>query len=132
MKLFAALRRIFRFTAPEPESETLPGADEDPFPEPVVLEIRDVIDLHPIPPRQIKAVVTEYLSSAHERGFRYVRIIHGKGIGTQREMVRAILARTPFVVTFSDAPPEAGGWGATIAELLPPEQESARADLKPI
>lgn len=115
---------------PEPESEPLPGADEDPFAEPVILEIRDVIDLHAIPPRQVKAVVAEYLSQAHARGFRCVRIIHGKGIGTQREMVRAILARTPFVVTFSDAPPEAGGWGATIAELLPPEPGCERTDVK--
>jgi len=46
-----------------------------------------------------------------------VRIIHGRGIGVQREMVRAILARTRFVAEFKDAPAEAGGWGATIATL---------------
>lgn len=93
------------------------GLDEDPFAEPVVLEVRDAIDLHTIPPREVKAVVAEYLQQAHARGFLYVRIIHGKGIGVQREMVRAVLARTPFVITFYDAPPQAGGLGATIAEL---------------
>ncbi len=94
------------------------GADPfDPFGEPVRLEITDVFDLHSIPPRQVRAVVEEYLREAHREGFRVVRIIHGKGVGVQRETVRAVLARTPFVEHFSDAPPEAGGWGATIARL---------------
>ncbi len=50
-------------------------------------------------------------------GFRAIRIIHGRGIGVQREMVRTVLERTPFVIGFRDAPAEAGGWGATIATL---------------
>ena len=100
------------------------GAEEDegvdpfdPFPEPVPVEIKDVFDLHPIPPREARAVVEEYLREARRLGYARVRIIHGKGVGVQREMVRAILARTPFVEHFSDAPPEAGGWGATVAHL---------------
>ena len=91
--------------------------DTTPFPEPVVIEITDVFDLHTIPPREVKAVVEEYLRLAHEKGFKSVRIIHGKGIGVQREMVRSILARTPFVSDWTDAPPDAGGLGATIARL---------------
>ncbi len=91
--------------------------DENPFPAPVVLEITDVFDLHSIPPQQTKAVLEEYLQQAHARHFCYVRIIHGKGIGVQREITRKVLAATPFVVRFSDAPPEAGGWGATVVEL---------------
>src|SRR5229473_8674462 len=91
--------------------------DTTSFPEPVVIEITDVFDLHTIPPREVKAVVEEYLLEAHRKGFRVVRIIHGKGIGVQREMVRAILARTSFVEDWSDAPPEAGGLGATIVRL---------------
>src|SRR5262245_56826740 len=93
------------------EAETLPplGEDEDPFDQPVRLEIRNFIDLHPIPPRQVKAVVKEYLLEARAHGFRSVRIIHVKGIGVQREIVRAILDRTPFVLSYDDAPPEAGG-----------------------
>jgi len=90
---------------------------ENPFPEPVVIEITDVFDLHTIPPREVKAVVEEYLREAHRKSFPVVRIIHGKGIGVQREMVRAVLARTGFVVDWTDAPPDAGGLGATIVRL---------------
>ena len=59
----------------------------------------------------------EYLNEAKRLGFRSVRIIHGKGIGVQRDMVRAILERTPCVLGWTDAPPEAGGLGATIVRL---------------
>ena len=90
---------------------------DNPFPEPVEIEITDVFDLHTIPPRDVKAVVEEYLRLAHEKGFKAVRIIHGKGIGVQREMVRAILARTPFVFDWTDAPPGGGGLGATIVRF---------------
>lgn len=90
---------------------------DNPFPEPVEIEITDIFDLHTIPPRDVKAVVEEYLRLAHEKGFRVVRIIHGKGIGVQRETVRSILARTTFVLDWTDAPPEAGGLGATIVRV---------------
>ena len=90
---------------------------KDPFPEPVEIEITDVFDLHTIPPRDVKRVVEEYLELAREKGFPVVRIIHGKGIGVQREMVRTILARTEFVLDWTDAPPEAGGLGATIVRM---------------
>jgi dsDNA-specific endonuclease/ATPase MutS2 len=86
----------------------------DPFPEPVRLEITDVFDLHAIAPRDVKRVVEEYIREARLKGFRSVRIIHGKGVGVQREVVRSILARTPFVARWTDAPAEAGGWGATV------------------
>jgi dsDNA-specific endonuclease/ATPase MutS2 len=85
--------------------------------EPIRIPITDVFDLHSVPPRDVKPVVEEYLFQARQRGFRYVRIVHGRGIGVQREAVRAILSRTDFVADFSDAPPEAGGWGATIVTL---------------
>jgi dsDNA-specific endonuclease/ATPase MutS2 len=86
--------------------------------EPVRIPITDVFDLHSIAPRDVKAGVEAYLEEAFARGFRYVRIIHGRGIGAQRETVRKVLARTPFVESFGDAPPEAGGWGATVVTLL--------------
>ncbi len=117
MKLIEWRRRLRTRQEDADESEPPLGEDEDPFDEPVVMEIGDVIDLHSIPPKQVKAVVEEYLVEARARGFRHVRIIHGKGVGVQREMVRKILSRTPFVISFHDAPPEAGGLGATIAGL---------------
>jgi dsDNA-specific endonuclease/ATPase MutS2 len=91
--------------------------DYNPFPEPVVIEITDVFDLHTVPPKQVKAVVEEYLREAHAKGFRVVRIIHGKGIGVQREIVRNVLERLHFVLEWTDAAPDAGGLGATIARL---------------
>jgi dsDNA-specific endonuclease/ATPase MutS2 len=89
----------------------------NPYPEPVTIPITDVFDLHTIQPRDVKLVVEEYLNEARRLGFPSVRIIHGKGVGVQREMVRSILGRTEFVTDWSDAPPEAGGVGATIVRL---------------
>jgi dsDNA-specific endonuclease/ATPase MutS2 len=93
-------------------------ADEFDDPdEPVRIPITDVFDLHSVPPRDVKAVVEAYLEEAHRLGFTALRIIHGRGIGVQREIVRAVLAHTDFVVSYRDAPAEAGGWGATIVTL---------------
>jgi dsDNA-specific endonuclease/ATPase MutS2 len=85
--------------------------------DPIRIPITDVFDLHSVPARDAKAVVEEYLMEAQRMGFKALRIIHGRGIGVQREMVRAVLARTDFVLEFRDAPAEAGGWGATIVTL---------------
>jgi dsDNA-specific endonuclease/ATPase MutS2 len=91
--------------------------EEDPFDDPVVLEIRDVFDLHTIPPALVKVVVEEYLREARRLGFPGVRLIHGKGIGVQRAIVRSVLDRTGFVIAYRDAPPSAGGCGATLVEF---------------
>jgi dsDNA-specific endonuclease/ATPase MutS2 len=85
--------------------------------EPVRIPITGVFDLHTAPPREAQAVLEAYLEEAHRLGLRALRIIHGRGIGVQREMVRAVLARTRFVARFRDAPAEAGGWGATVVDL---------------
>ena len=66
--------------------------------------IEDSIDLHPFQPREIAEVVEEYLYQALAKGFREVRIIHGRGIGVQREIVRGILTKHPNVQAFKDAP----------------------------
>jgi dsDNA-specific endonuclease/ATPase MutS2 len=85
--------------------------------EPVRIPITDVFDLHTVPPRDVGPIVEEYLQEANRLGFKALRIVHGRGIGVQREMVRSILAKTAFVASFGDAPLDAGGWGATIVTL---------------
>jgi dsDNA-specific endonuclease/ATPase MutS2 len=85
--------------------------------EPVRIPIVDIIDLHTVQPKDVEAVVEGYLEEANRLGLKALRIIHGRGIGVQREIVRAVLARTPFVAAYGDAPPQAGGWGATVVTL---------------
>ncbi len=95
-------------------TETAPDSGAGTPSQPISLEVSDILDLHSFLPREVKDVVTAYLEEARAKGFSTVRIIHGKGMGAQREMVRAILERTKFVASFQDAPAEAGGWGATV------------------
>lgn len=84
------------------------------FPELVELPLEDVLDLHSFAPKEIKTLVTDYLEDAYQAGFPEVRIIHGKGIGVQREMVRTIALRNPHVASVRQAPEDAGSWGATL------------------
>jgi dsDNA-specific endonuclease/ATPase MutS2 len=93
--------------------------DPSDVPDEVVLPIEDSLDLHAFQPRDVAAVVASYLEQAREAGFTEVRIVHGRGIGVQREIVRAVLARDPGVLDFADAPPGRGGWGATLVRLRP-------------
>ena len=104
-------------TSAWPAASTLAMSEFDPDADPIRIPVTDVFDLHSIPPRDVKAAVEGYLEEAYRLGFRALRIIHGRGIGVQRETVRKVLARTPFVIDFRDAPAEAGGWGATIITL---------------
>ena len=85
--------------------------------EPIDIEITDSIDLHSFSPKDTEAVVMAYLDEAHKKGFKVVRIIHGKGIGVQREVVRKVLSSTDFVKSFKNAPEFSGSWGSTIAQL---------------
>ncbi|HEY1404089.1 MAG TPA: Smr/MutS family protein, partial [Pyrinomonadaceae bacterium] len=99
------------------DADESPFDPDNPFGEPVRLEITDILDLHTIAPRDVERVVVEYLEEARRAGFRSVRIIHGKGQGVQRRLVRHLLALTPFIRDWTDAPPQSGGWGATVAHL---------------
>jgi len=96
-----------------------PEADENdsPFDEPVELEITDSIDLHAFRPKDVQSVLIAYLEAARAKGFRYVRIVHGKGIGVQRETVRKVLAESDLISGFKSGDEFSGGWGATIAEF---------------
>jgi dsDNA-specific endonuclease/ATPase MutS2 len=91
--------------------------ENDPSGEPIEIPITDTLDLHTFAPRDVKDAVEAWLEEVHTRGFKALRIIHGRGIGVQRETVRKVLVRTPYVLSFSDAPAEAGGWGATLVTL---------------
>lgn len=92
---------------------------------PVPVPIEEVLDLHPFHPRDIPLVVEEYLREVAARGFREVRLIHGRGSGFQRQVVQDLLARHPLVLRFADAPSERGGWGATLVWLRPSAPDPA-------
>lgn len=87
--------------------------------EPIVLPIEDAIDLHSFQPKEIASVVEEYLHECAGAGFAEVRLIHGKGTGVQRNIVRSVLGKHPAVLSYRDAPADAGGWGSTLVTLKP-------------
>jgi DNA-nicking Smr family endonuclease len=88
--------------------------DAPPGGDAVAIPLTGDLDLHPFLPREIPSVVEEYVRACRERGILRLRLAHGRGRGVQRAAVRRTLAAMPEVVAFSDAPPEAGGWGATV------------------
>jgi len=81
------------------------------------IPIEDVIDLHTFRPADIADLIEDYIDACIRAGLTSVRIIHGKGIGLQKARIRELLWRHPQVLSFTDAPREAGGWGATIVAL---------------
>ena len=85
--------------------------------EPVKIPIEDSLDLHTFQPRDIPDLLEDYLAECLKAGLYSVRIIHGKGKGVQKRRVQGLLQNNPLVSSFKDAPPEAGGWGATLVEL---------------
>jgi DNA-nicking Smr family endonuclease len=87
--------------------------------DPVEFPIDGALDLHTFQPKDVKDLVQDYLVECRGKGILQVRIIHGKGIGTLREMVHAVLSRMPDVESFKLADEQAGGWGATIVHLKP-------------
>ncbi len=106
---------------PFPVPEKLPPPDNEPAAE---IPIEDALDLHAFRPRDIEALLEEYLHAARRKGIREARIIHGKGIGVQREIVASVLRRHPAVESFGPAPAERGHWGATIVRLRPQNPRS--------
>lgn len=85
--------------------------------EAVVLGLEPVLDLHSFRPEDVAGVVTTYLAEARAHRLAEVRIVHGRGRGVQRALVRRLLSETPGVLGFADAPEGRGGWGATIVRL---------------
>lgn len=90
---------------------------ESPFPDVVEIEITDSLDLHAFQPKDVRKVVEAYMDEARSKGFRIVRIIHGKGIGVQREIVRKLLGEKDFVKGFRSGDEFSGGSGATVVEF---------------
>ncbi|WP_309474754.1 Smr/MutS family protein [Dissulfurirhabdus thermomarina] len=90
---------------------------EDPGGPPVRIEVTDVLDLHAFRPAEIPSLVADYLVLAQEKGLVEIRLIHGKGRGVLRRLVRGILDRHPAVLSYRPAPEDAGGWGATLVTL---------------
>ena len=103
----------------ENELESSASEADSPFGAPVTIALSDSIDLHPFRPRDIPSVVEEYLAQCRQAGLLEVRLIHGKGKGVQRNIIRALLEKLAGVESFRDGGYEAGGWGATIVILKP-------------
>jgi dsDNA-specific endonuclease/ATPase MutS2 len=85
--------------------------------DPIAIPIEEALDLHPFRPDDTARVVADYVEAAAAKGFREVRLIHGRGAGVQRKIVRRALEGSPHVLSFEDATPDRGGWGATVARL---------------
>ena|SRR5947207_11211730 len=90
------------------------------------LPIEDSIDLHTFQPREVEIVVDEYLFQAVQRGFGEVRIIHGRGIGVQREIIHSMLKKHPNVVSFRDAPDRGSTYVRLRGGSPPPASEGAQ------
>ncbi|HEU0031815.1 MAG TPA: Smr/MutS family protein [Kofleriaceae bacterium] len=104
----------------EPDERDEPAEPDEPVDaDPPVSVLGDELDLHTFLPRECADVVEEYVRAAQEAGMTRVRIIHGKGTGTLRRIVHAVLAKHPAVARFQLADGASGSWGATIAELRP-------------
>ncbi len=84
---------------------------------PVIIPIEDVIDLHLFRPAEVTDLLDNYFRECIQAGILSLRVIHGKGKGVLKKTVHHLLKKHPLVLSFSDAPPDAGGWGATIVTL---------------
>jgi len=81
--------------------------------------IDGTLDLHQFAPGETRDVVLEYIRVCLEQKTYTIRIVHGKGIGVQREIVRSVLSGHPNVVSFRHEGGSGGGWGATVVDLKP-------------
>ena len=85
--------------------------------QPVALPLDGLLDLHAFSPRDVGSLVPEWIEASHAAGLRALRIVHGKGTGSLRRSVEALLARHPLVAGFGPAGEADGGWGATLVTL---------------
>lgn len=94
------------------------GFDREDAGDAVAIPITGDLDLHAFAPADIPSVVEEYVRACREAGLSTVRLAHGKGKGVQRAIVARVLRSLPEVASFGDAPPQAGGFGATLVRLV--------------
>jgi len=81
------------------------------------MPIDGTLDLHHFRPNETKDVVEAYIEECLDRGIYQLRIVHGKGKGVQRRIVRSLLDSHPNVVDYRSEEGSGGGWGATIVDL---------------
>jgi DNA-nicking Smr family endonuclease len=103
-------------------ADNKPADDKPADAEPVCIPINGELDLHTFLPRETARVIDAYIDACLEHGIGTVRIIHGKGTGALRETVHAHLRRHPRVASFHLGDEASGGWGATLARLVPKTQ----------
>ena len=92
-----------------------PAAEDDPVRVPITGEL----DLHTFRPQDLGELIPAYLAECRIHGIHHVRIIHGKGTGTLRTTVHALLQRDPLVRTYRPGDEHSGSWGATLVTLKP-------------
>lgn len=91
--------------------------DESENSEPVRVPITGELDLHTFRPAEIAPLLEDYFTECSRAGIFSVRVVHGKGTGTLRETVHALLRRSPRVASFRLGDEHSGGWGATLVTL---------------
>lgn len=99
--------------------------DEGSQAAPVEVPLSAELDLHTFSPSDVPSLVDEYIRACREKGLLSVRIVHGRGKGVQRARVRQLLGARADVLSYSDAPPTWGFWGATVVRLAPLARESS-------
>lgn len=101
------------------ELAAAPALGKNQTMEPFHIPIDGVLDLHTFRPAEVPDLLSDYIEECRNAGITRIRIIHGKGTGTLKRLVHRVLKKHPRVASFTDAPPDAGGWGATLADLEP-------------
>ena len=95
--------------------------------QPIEIPIDGTLDLHTFQPREVKALLIDYIAECRQRNILELRIIHGKGTGALRRTVHAALDKMPEVASFRLADETGGSWGATLVSLKPATDIGSKA-----
>jgi DNA mismatch repair protein MutS2 len=103
---------------PDTRVPALPSSDDEVRVITVAaLEPRIELNLRGLRAEEAIERVEKYLDDAYLAGLPKVRIIHGKGTGVLRRVVREVLDGHPLVTTYREGDRYEGGDGVTVAEL---------------